>query len=49
MTSLGQLGPVMIPLAAAVPTYQWQFDVALEESAFSFTEADQFRPAALDT
>ena len=27
----------------------WQFGAAIEESAFSFTEADQFRPAALDT
>ncbi|MCA1456993.1 SPASM domain-containing protein [Bradyrhizobium sp. BRP22] len=26
----------------------WQFGVALEESAFSFTEADQFRPTSLE-
>jgi uncharacterized protein len=26
----------------------WQFGAALEESAFSFTEADQFRPASLE-
>lgn len=29
MTALVQLGPVLVPLAAAAPTYQWQFDVAL--------------------
>ncbi len=26
----------------------WQFGVALQESAFSFTEADQFRPTSLE-
>ena len=27
----------------------WQFGVALKESAFSFTEGDQFRPTSLES